>query len=396
MVNEMLNVMDSGTPEKIGEINRKLIFDCVRKNGPISRADLHRTLNMSFPTVSANVKKLLESGYLVEAGDGDNSLGRKATLLRFNAARAYVVGVDVGRSQLRVILADLDGNETVCLKEPKAACDDDFLCERLNQMIADAVSRAGIPSEKILCIAVGMPGVPDMKTGKLAAAPFMRMPDLKQIERKLRERYINADVLFENSVNYGAVAEKWKGAARDYRDIVYVSYGVGLGAAVILNGELYHGRNGASGEIGYMVPGIQELRGRYETQGVLESMISGQRVAELLKDRGTDVFPGLSPQEALKDDTLRFIADSIAIVMINLTAVIDEELIVVGGGFGGFLGQLFIPYWKEQLARHLPYVPEVLCSDLTGRAGAMGAVAVAIRRVNDNEISLRGERPAAE
>ena len=103
----MQNVMDSGTPERIGEINRKLILDCVRKNGPISRADLHRTLNMSFPTISTNVKKLLQSGYLVEAGDGDNNLGRKSTLLQFNAERAYVVGVDVGRSQLRVILAEV-------------------------------------------------------------------------------------------------------------------------------------------------------------------------------------------------------------------------------------------------------------------------------------------------
>ncbi len=396
MVSDMQNVMDAGTPERIGEINRKLILDYVRKSGPISRADLHRTLNMSFPTISANVKKLLQGQYLIEAGDGDNNLGRKSTLLQFNAARAYVVGVDAGRSQLRVILADLDGNEVVCLKEPYAADDDDFLCRKLDQMIADAASRADIAPEKILCIAIGVPGIPDRNTGRLTAAPFIRMPDLKRIEESLRAEYKNAEVLFENNVNYGAVAEKWKGAARDYRDIVYISYGVGIGAAVILNGELYHGRNGASGEIGYMVPGVAAMRDGFETQGVLESMISGQRIGQLLKNRGADAFPGLSPQEALTDDMLRYIADTIAIVMINLTAVIDEEVIVVGGGFGGFLGQLFIPYWKEQLRRHLPYVPEIVCSALTGSAGAMGAVAVAIRRVNDDEINLRGDGSAAE
>ncbi len=392
----MQNVMDSGTPERIGEINRKLILDCVRKNGPISRADLHRTLNMSFPTISTNVKKLLQSGYLVEAGDGDNNLGRKSTLLQFNAERAYVVGVDVGRSQLRVILADLDGNEAIYLNEPYAASEDDSLRTTLNQLIAQAIARAGITPEKVLYIAVGIPGIADMKTGRLIAAPFIRMPNLKQIEESLRAAYPNADILFENSVNFGAVAEKWKGAAHNFRDIVYISYGVGIGAAVILNGELYHGRNGASGEIGYMVPGVENMRENNESQGVLESMISGRHIGELLKARGTDVFPGLSLEEALQDDVLRRIADLTAIALINLTAVIDEEVIIVGGGLGGFLGQLFIPYWKELLGRHLPYVPEILCSGLTGRAGAMGAVAVAIRKVNDNEINLQSESFHAE
>lgn len=392
----MQNVIDSGTPEKIGEINRRLILDCVRKNGPISRADLHRALNMSFPTISTNVKKLLQSGYLMEAGDGDNNLGRKSTLLQFNAKRAYVVGVDVGRSQLRVILADLDGNEAVYLNDPYAAGEDDSLRTMLSRLIAKAVAHAGVPAEKVRCIAVGVPGIPDLKTGRLNAAPFIQMPNLMQIEEGLRASYPNADVQFENNVNYGAVAEKWKGAAHDYRDIVYVSYGVGIGAAVILNGELYHGRNGASGEIGYMVPGVEGLRARNELQGVLESMISGQHIGQLLKARGMDALPGLSLQEALKDDVLRRIADLTGIALINLTAVIDEELIVVGGGLGGFLGQLFIPYWKEMLGRHLPYVPEIVCSALTGRAGAMGAVAVAIRKVNDHEINLQGEGSVAE
>ena len=396
MVMAMQNVMNAGTPEKIGEINRRLILDCVRKNGPISRADLHRALCMSFPTISANVKKLLQGGYLVEAGDGDNNLGRKSTLLQFNARRAYVVGVDVGRSKLRVILADLDGNEAVYLNEPYAASEDDSLRAILNRMIAEAIARAGVPAEKVLYIAVGIPGIPDMKTGRLNAAPFMRMPNLKQIEESLRAAYPNADVQFENNVNFGAVAEKWKGAAHDYRDIVYISYGVGIGAAVILNGELYHGRNGASGEIGYMALGVESLRAHNELQGVLESMVSGQHIGQLLRERGMDALPAMSLEEALKNDVLRRIADLIGIALINLTAVIDEELIVIGGGLGGFLGQLFIPYWKDLLARHLPYVPEIVCSDLTGRSSALGAVAVAIRNVNDQEINLQGEDLDAE
>ena len=99
-------MQEAFTPVTLGENNRKILLDYVRKNGPVSRADLHRNLNMSAPTVSTNVKKLLDTGFLLEAGEADNTIGRKATLVTFNEKRAYVAGVDIGRSQLRISIAD--------------------------------------------------------------------------------------------------------------------------------------------------------------------------------------------------------------------------------------------------------------------------------------------------
>ena len=84
-------------PGDLGEANRMLILNRLRLNGSMSKADLARELGMSFPAISANVKILIEQGRVKESGEGDNSLGRKSTLLSFNEEMGVVVGVDVGR-----------------------------------------------------------------------------------------------------------------------------------------------------------------------------------------------------------------------------------------------------------------------------------------------------------
>ena len=386
---------ESGTPQKIGEINRKLILDYVRKHGPISRAQLHRCLNMSAPSVSANVKIMLESGHLLEAGEGDNLRGRKSTLLRFNAKRACVIGVDVGRSQIRVILADLDGNEVAGLQEDNAAAEGgaDGLRGRLLDIMARVVAQGNVDPGLVCWICVGLPGVPDLARGVLNAAPFIHVPDLRELHRSLQDAWPNARIQFENSVNYGAVGEKWKGVAGDYRNVIYFDYGVGIGAALILNGELFRGTHGAAGEVGYMVPEVAHFREVFETQGVLETLISGKRVGDILKARqgGATEFRDLTVEEALNDRAMRRIADYMGAVLVNITAVFNEELIILGGRFGAFLGELFIPTWQKLLAQHVPYVPEIKISALASRADVMGAVAVAIRQANDEVILAREE-----
>lgn len=386
---------EPGTPQRIGEINRRLILEYIRKHGPISRAELHRSLKMSTPSVSANVKIMLESGHILEAGEDSNSRGRKATLLRFNAKRAYVIGVDVGRSQIRVILADLNGDEIAYLQDDAIALDndEDHFVSGLVDLMLRATACGNIEPEIVCCISIGLPGVPDMESGTLNAAPFIHAPNLWEVRRAVQSGFPNAQIQFENSVNYGAVGEKWKGIAGQYRNIVYFDYGVGIGAALIINGELFRGANGAAGEVAYMVPEVAHFREAFEAQGVLESLISGKRVGEILKarERGLNQYDRLTAEDVLSDRAIRKIVDYMGAVLINITAVFNEELVVLGGRFGEFLGARFIPVWKKMLAQHVPYVPEIRVSALSGRADVTGAVAVAVRCANDRIIPARDD-----
>lgn len=376
------------TPEKIGEQNKKLILDYVRKHGSVSRADLKRGLGMSFPSVSANVKDLLDMHYLLEVGEGDNNLGRKSTLLAFNASRGYIVGVDLGRSQIRVIVADLEGEEIFSLKdESVVAKEGSQIIELLCGLVCEAVKKAQIPSEKVKCISVGVPGIIDEHSDELLIAPFIQPINWRRVEHAF-QRYFDAPVLIENSVNYGVVGEKWKGVARGYRNIVYVNYGVGVGAAITINGELYRGAYGASGEIGFMVPERSNLRDSFSEQGVLENLISGNQINKIMGADGVCSDMETMIQRSVKGEIeagmiMREIVEYIGMMLINLTSVLNEELIVIGGGLGNYLGEMFIPEWKKMLENHVPFVPEIKVSKLQNRANVLGAVAVGLRHINE-------------
>lgn len=377
-------MQESVTPEVLGEINRRIILDYVRKNGPASRAELHRKLNMSAPTVSANVKKLLDAEFLLEVGETNNSVGRKATLLAFNEKRAYIAGVDIGRSQVRILIADLQGQEIVSLKE---ASDISNLNGQMQKLIEAALSKSNIAHSQLKCIALGIPGIRDPQSGNAVLAPFADQLDLNALVEMLEKEY-STTVLVENSVNCGIIGEKWQGVAQCYENILYISYGVGIGAGVILNNELFRGASGAAGEIGYMVSGRELLQEPFNACGALEQAISGGVIQNILKERGREselanILQGKAKDE-FGDRLLESIVQTVGIVMINMTAMLNPQVIVIGGGFGDLLAEHSTPIWEKMLHRHVPYVPQILRSKLHSYANVLGAVAIAMRYINDN------------
>jgi len=371
----MDKITESTTQSKVGEINRSLILDLVRKQGPISRADIHRILDMSAPAVSSNVKILLDQGYITEIGAADNSKGRKATLLAFNSTRSYVVGIDLGRSQIRVMLTDLCGNEVCYEKEDRTAQTkrSEDLSDQLCRMIRHIKQAAGLKSATIECIAIGVPGIPDMKKGQLVAAPYTIPVDPNEIKKKL-EKEFKTPVLMDNSVNYGAIGEKWMGVAKGFENILYINYGVGMGGSLIINNELFRGPNNASGEIGFLVPARKLIREKYDEVGSFESLIANYNVKELLDKENVS-----RPGKMLKE-----LVDEIGVALINTTSVLNTEIIVMGGRSGEALGECFIPRWEKLLGDHVPFPPKIAVSKLGSRANVMGAVAAAIRFANDD------------
>lgn len=377
-----------GTPENLGEHNRKLILDCVRKHGPLSRAELSRKLDMSFPTISSNVNKLLDSCYLREAGIGSNSIGRKSTLLAFNATWGYIIGADIGRSQIRVMLTDLEGKEIAYLKQDYRAQEEENAAEEcLIRLIETAIRDGGIKPSQVKYISLGIPGIMDPKTGQLILVPFMPRMDIKKVVQRIASIY-HAPVVAENSVNLSAIGEKWKGAAKSRRNILYFSYGVGIGAALILNGELFKGANNTAGEVGYMVPDPAMLRGCFDEQGVLETLVSGSTIQERMLQHGLGQdFGKLMEEDRNKNPAARellgHISLYIGIMLINIASVIDVELIVIGGRLGDLIAPSLIASWQDVLSKHVPFPPEILTSTLRDKASVLGGIAIGMRQISD-------------
>ena len=383
------------SPEIIAEYNQHLILDALRFNGSMSRADLSRHLSMSFPAISSNTKRLLDASYIMEVGTGDNTVGRKPTLLAFNAQRGYIIGVDLGRFRIRMMLADLLGNEissTEIINSANISGDGKQSIKLIHNQINNILDKAGKAKDDLLCIVIGIPGI--MKDGQSFLAPFTEKFPEKDMIETLQEAF-EADVLLENCVNLGVIGEQWKGVGANYKDIIYIAYGVGLGAAHIVDGELYKGANGAAGEIGFMITDPAKIANKYDETGYLEESLSRSKINKYLHSDNFDedliklierYKNGDSANAKQIIDVIDEIALHFGMALVNMSALLNPEAIIKAGGLGANLGKLFIDHWREILENHVPFVPDVLLSELNHTETMLGAVMTGIIHIHEYKI----------
>ena len=380
------------TPETIAEYNKKLILDALRFNGNMSRADLSRHLNMSFPAISSNAKGLLDANYIKEVGVGDNSIGRKSTLLAFNAERGFIIGVDLGRFRIRMMLADLLGNEiasTEIINSADYPGDGKQSITLIHDQVADILDMSGKTKDDVLCIVIGIPGI--IKDGKSFLAPFTEQYLEQDMIETLQESF-EADVILENCVNLGVIGERWKGVGVKYNDLTYIAYGVGLGAAHIVDGKLYRGANGAAGEIGFMITDPVNIDNNYGDVGSLEEVLSRSKIEKYLNSGNFDeeIIKLIQRYKDGGDMYAKLLVDEIALnfgmALVSISALLNPEAIIIAGGLGANLGKLFIERWKKILSNHVPFVPELLFSELNHTETMLGAVMTGIIHIHEYDL----------
>lgn len=383
--------MIAGKPEILGEMNKKLILDHLQKNGPQSRADLSRALGLSFPAVSTNMESLLEKKLVSVCRDAcgaESGIGRKPVVFEYNQGWGYVMGIDLGRHRIRMMICDAVG--TVIKTSSFATSDDKMeIFAMIDERFEGLLRGSGVPLEKLKHISIGVPGILNEETDQLTLVPFLNEALRSiRIDTYLRNKYSIATSL-KNSVNLAAIAEKWQGAGVGYSDIIYVDSAVGLGSALILNGSLVNGFNGAAGEIGYMLPDIALSRESYDEEGALEKILSGKRIQQhmvsqshLSQASARDLFEG--DNQAMWQPYLSDIRKYFAQTLVNLAAVVNPEVIIVGGGLGNALVRHNQGYFESFLRAHVPFPPKLLPSKLDENASVLGAVAVGLRQLHDD------------
>ena len=381
--------MKVGKPEVMSNMNKNAILKLLRDEGPLSKAEIARKLKMSFPAVSSNVRILLESGIVLETGEGkgNNGLGRKSTLLSFNAKKGFVIGVDVGRSQIRAMCSDLLGEPVAMIKkDSNADKSGEYLYSRIENILDEIISENKIMADKIECICIGIPGIHDESCDKNRLAPFVDGWEDINVRERVEKKW-NTKVIIDNVVNLGAVGEKWKGVAQGYRDIVFINYGIGIGAGIIINNELYRGKNNAAGEIGYMTLDRFYMRRFFKEEGALEELISGASLNNSLKllnsgDKDYCMEEIIEMAKAGDMNAKKIIGDSIvylSMMMINIISIINPELVVLSGRVGIAMFERYRNVILDMVTAHAPYLPEFSISDLGDQGGVIGAVGVATR-----------------
>lgn len=246
-----MNIKRTVDQTHIRSINQRVILDKIYSDQPISRAELARELLISKSAMTENIAALLDMGIIQEFGEGVSmsSGGRKPILLKFNKEYQYIIAIELNFEDPIFVLANLGGE--ILNKFTVNISDDSPYATRL-ELVLNAVrlllSSSNLTNEDLAIIAISCPGIFDSVNRTFFANSNFANWNMGDFSRQM-EACFGTSVLVVNDVNAAAVGEFTCGAAKNSRDMVYVSGGLGLGAGIILNGELYEGSSNCAGEI---------------------------------------------------------------------------------------------------------------------------------------------------
>lgn len=266
----------------VKENNKALVLQMILAKEPLSRADIAQVTGLNKATVSSLVSELLEEELIYESGPGESSGGRRPVLLHFNKVAGYAIGIDIGVNYILCLLTDLKGN--ILIEKNQLLLDTSFtvVTGLVIHMIRSLMEE--MPSGKygIVGIGLGVPGIID-KSGTILLAPNLGWKDLS-LKQAITDEF-NLPIIIENEANAGAYGEKQFGAGQNFQDIIYVSAGIGIGVGIILNGDLYQGKNGFAGEMGHMIIEINGKQCSCGSRGCWEAYASEHALTNLANQK---------------------------------------------------------------------------------------------------------------
>jgi glucokinase-like ROK family protein len=230
----------------------KLVIEAVvRRFGPLSRVDIRDMTNLRPSTISALVQELLGEDRLREVGRSNNPMGRKQVLLQFNEQYKYVLGIEFDDETVLVTLTDLHPHIKSSLREPAYLTGgSDGLVRQLIECTKKLLRRSKIDVRDLVGLGIADPGLVDTRNGITLTSTtidFWKNIPLKEIF----EKAFGVPVLLESKTRARAIAERVQGVGNMVSDMVYVDYGAGIGAGLILEGRLVRGHGWSAGEFGH-------------------------------------------------------------------------------------------------------------------------------------------------
>ena len=284
------------THEQTRVLNRQLVTKTIYDAGQISRAQVARVTRLTRPTISDMVAELMAQGLVVEVGYAPSTGGKRPMLLRVDEDARHMVSIDLSRKDFRGAVIDLRGE--VRHREHRPLRGDRRSLDLVFELVDALVAAADRP---LLGIGVGTPGLIDAVNGVIVAAVNQEWTDVP-LRRLLEERY-GVPAYVANDCQVAALGEFTFGNVNGVQDLVVISVGWGIGAGIVLGGQLLHGNPFGAGEIGHTAVVEHGERCSCGNFGCLETVSGSQaivrRVRELVARR--DGPPGRRSEDITFD-----------------------------------------------------------------------------------------------
>ncbi|OKK17411.1 ROK family transcriptional regulator [Streptomyces sp. CB00455] len=376
--------------------NRSAVLQRLYFGGPMSRQELGPATGLSSGSVSNVVGELVADGLLEEAGVVDSDGGRPRTLLRVAPGSAHMIGVDVGETRVRVELFDLTLTELARAEmplQPRGCYDVGPVVGHIAEGITAVLTEAGIGTERLLGVGVGVPGIVDRDAPGGAVVHGQTIGwEAVPLEERLRATGVlpqEVPYIIDNGARTLGQAEMWFGAGRGAREAVVVLFGSGVGASLITDGSPDGGTTeGTPLEWGHLTVSVRGRRCRCGALGCLEAYTGAESLLARWAERGGGPVDCVDEEEALSAllaaagrqdrvalEVLEETAEYLGAGLSDLINLFQPERILIGGWAGLMLGPHILPAVREHATRYSLRHP---AGRVTVTLGSLGPDAVTV------------------
>lgn len=377
----------TGDPEMAREINKALILNLLRMNDTIPRAEIARRLQLSKVTVSTIVNDLINSGIVIELGEGSSIErgGRPPILLSLNTSKHYVIGVDLGTTNMVAAIGDLKGNVHSKIRIPTSRDHRvETIIEQIACLIEEIVSNLD-KRNKIAGVGMAVAGQVDKESGLIIFSPHFNWHNV-QIAKMVGER-TGFQIRADNCTRVMTIGEVWYGAGKNDSNILFINVGHGIGSALVIDRRIYRHHS----EFGHVFITTKKIRCACGKYGCLEVVSSGEAIereanrmlpgrdrewitAKMVAERALN---GDSEAKKIYDEAGRYLGRGISI----LANTLNSEKVIIGGGVALSGDLLLEPIMREFEKNTMEGIREkisVSLSTLGMDAAVRGAIAMAL------------------
>ena len=318
-------------------------------NGSSTITDLSKELDLSIPTVTKFISEMCEDGYINDYGKLETSGGRHPSLYGLNPESGYFIGVDIKKFAVNIGLINFKGDMMeLKMNIPYKFENTPEAMEELCRLISSFIKKTKVNTEKILNININISGRVNPESGySFSQFNFSERPLAEVLTDK-----IGCQVCIDNDTRAMTYGEYLQGCVKGEKNIIFVNISWGLGIGIIIDGKIYTGKSGFSGEFGHINVFDNEILCHCGKKGCLETEASGSAIYRILQERIKkgecsilsgrannqelpltldEIISAVNKEDLLCIEIVEEIGQKLGKQIAGLINIFNPELVIIGG-----------------------------------------------------------------
>ena len=371
-------------------------------NGSSTITDLSKELDLSIPTVTKFISEMCEDGYINDYGKLETSGGRHPSLYGLNPESGYFIGVDIKKFAVNIGLINFKGDMMeLKMNIPYKFENTPEAMEELCRLISSFIKKTKVNTEKILNININISGRVNPESGySFSQFNFSERPLAEVLTDK-----IGCQVCIDNDTRAMTYGEYLQGCVKGEKNIIFVNISWGLGIGIIIDGKIYTGKSGFSGEFGHINVFDNEILCHCGKKGCLETEASGSAIYRILQERIKkgecsilsgrannqelpltldEIMSAVNKEDLLCIEIVEEIGQKLGKQIAGLINIFNPELVIIGGTLSltdDYIAQPIKTAIRKYSLNLVNQDSVITVSKLKDRAGIVGACMLARSRM---------------